>query len=244
MSLLESFHASDNRLARMCFTVCAGALFLTAITVVGPLAAQADCSAELSFDDVHLLNDGISDTAGPFAVDLEAGTYTIVTESSDDHDAQVGIGTQADERFHLVLDSGYRSPATNDIADDENDITTVFTDQVIDASTSLTLEHARIGGVNSVYASSVCFIQESAAPVVDDCAAADADVAPAGDVDAAVEAAVDGDAADAGGEDVDAGADAANAGAAMLPMLALPMTVPSPKRLLLTSLPQLMTAMR
>ena len=162
MSLLVSMRAAENRLARMFFAAGAATLLFSAVTVAVPIGAQTECTVELSFDETHhLLNNGVDNTAGPFEVELEAGTYTIVVESSDDHDAQIGVGTQPDESFHIVLDSGYISPATNDIPDEENTVTTVFTGQEIEASSSLVLEHALIGGVNSVFPESVCFIQES-----------------------------------------------------------------------------------
>ena len=129
MSLLDFIREPENRSARMFVAAAALPVFLTAIAVGVPAGAQEECAAEITFDQVHLLNNGVDMTAGPFPVELEAGTYTIVVESYDNHDDQVelGIGTQPDERFHLVLDSGYRSAATNDIADDENTVTTVFT---------------------------------------------------------------------------------------------------------------------
>ena len=177
MSLLESLRAAENRPARLFFAAAAGALFLSLASAAIPAGAQTECHAELSFDSVHLLNNGQNDTAGPFSIDIDAGTYTIIVESFDDHDAQVGIGTQPEEQFYLVLDSGYRSPATNDIADDQNSVTTTFTGQVIDASSSLVLDHARLGGVNSVWPRSVCFVQEvpaDIAPAVDCTTAPDA----------------------------------------------------------------------
>ena len=193
----------------MSFATAAAALLLSAVAATIPAGAQSECSVELTFDETaHLLNNGVDDTAGPFDVDLEAGTYTIVVVSTDDHDVQVGIAEQPEEQFYLVLDSGYRSPATNDVPADANTVTTVFTNQTIDASSSLVLEHVRQGNVNSVFPSSVCFIQESAATP---------DVAPAVDCNAANDGAPGDGAGDDAAEDVaagdaDADADAANAG--------------------------------
>ncbi len=192
MSLLESLRAAENRPARLFFAAAAGALFLSLASAAIPAGAQTECHAELSFDSVHLLNNGQNDTAGPFSIDIDAGTYTIIVESFDDHDAQTGIGTQPEEQFYLVLDSGYRSPATNDIADDQNSVSTTFTGQVIDASSSLVLDHARLGGVNSVWPRSVCFVQEvpaETAPAVD-CATAPDAVVGQDDVEA-IEAVAD-----------------------------------------------------
>ena len=221
MSLLTSVRAPENRLARMAFSAAAGALLLSVVSVAIPAGAQdGECTVSLSFENAHLLNNGFDDTAGPFEVDLEAGTYTIVIESSDDHDVQVGIAEQPVESFHLVLDSGYRSAATNDVPQDGNTVTTVFTDQVIEASSSLVLEHARVGNVNSVFADSVCFIEQTsdapdAGPV--DCVTQDVgadaadDAAPAeeADTDAAGDAGADADDADA--DDADAGVEIGDA---------------------------------
>ena len=112
------------------------------------------------------LNDGLNETAGPFEVDIEAGTYDIIVQSFDTHDVQseIGIGTQPEEQFHIVLDSGYRSPATNDIPDDVNTATTVFRGQTVEASSTLTLEHLDVGGINSVFPLSVCFVEADEAP--------------------------------------------------------------------------------
>lgn len=161
MSLPASVRAPRNRASRMCFAAAAGALLLSVISVAVPVSAETDCSFELQFQGINLLNNGNNDTAGPFDVDIEAGTYNIVVQSFDNHDAQadLGLAPQPEEQFHIVLDSGYRSPATNDVPADENTATTVFRDQTVEASTSLTLEHTRVGNINSVFPISVCFIE-------------------------------------------------------------------------------------
>ena len=172
----------------MFFSAAAGTLLLSTVaTVAGPLGAQSECSFRFAFEGTRLLNDGISNTAGPFDLALDAGTYTITVISYDDHDLQPEIGTQPEESFHIVLDSGYRSPATSDIPDDVNSVTTVFEGQVIEDSTTITLEHVGIDfGVNSVQPLEICFGEDGGdAPddaAVEVCATsevaeADADVA-------------------------------------------------------------------
>ena len=188
MSILQNMRAPENRLARMFFSAAAGTLLLSTVaTVAGPLGAQSECSFRFAFEGTRLLNDGISNTAGPFDLALDAGTYTITVISYDDHDLQPEIGTQPEESFHIVLDSGYRSPATSDIPDDVNSVTTVFEGQVIEDSTTITLEHVGIDfGVNSVQPLEICFGEDGGdAPddaAVEVCATsevaeADADVA-------------------------------------------------------------------
>ena len=52
----------------------------------GPAAATANCGTiSFSFEGTRLINDGISHRAGPFAIDLPAGTYDVVMRSSDSH---------------------------------------------------------------------------------------------------------------------------------------------------------------
>jgi len=42
------------------------------------------------FEGTRLLNDGISNSAGPFSITLPAGTYDVVMQSYDAHDEHPG----------------------------------------------------------------------------------------------------------------------------------------------------------
>ena len=165
MSILQDVRAPENRAARMCFSAAAATLLLSTVaTVAGPLGAQeAECDVSFDFENVQLQNNATGDVAGPFDIEIEAGTYTVTVVTSDNHDVVSG-GLQLNERVHLVTDSGYRSAATDDIPADVNEVTTVFTGQTIDASTSLTIEHAGLGGINSLFVDSVNFTSETPGP--------------------------------------------------------------------------------
>ncbi len=152
----------------MCFSAAAATLLLSTVaTVAGPLGAQeSDCTFSVDLGNARLLNNDNSPTAGPFDVEIDAGTYTVSVVTSDVHDVFSGE-PQLEEQLHIVLDSGYRSPVTDDIPEDVNEITTVFTGQVIEDSASLTVEHAQIGfGINSLFATSVCFTEEGSVETV------------------------------------------------------------------------------
>ena len=113
------------------------------------------------FTGTRLLNDGISDVAGPYSIDLPAGTYTVTLVAHDHHDTQVGVPTQPGEQYVVVLDSGYTSPPSTDIADDATVTNTVFPRQVIGASTSITVRHGGVPGINSVDVVCVGFTPEA-----------------------------------------------------------------------------------
>ena len=159
MSVLHHMRASENRLARMFFSAAAGTLLLSTVaTVAGPLGAQGECALELGFEGTRLLNDDVHNIAGPFDIDLAAGTYDITVISHDNHDTQVGVGTQPEESFYFTLDSGYISGVTNDIPDDQNTAVSSFTGQVIGDSSSITLHHiSNADGINSLSPQSICF---------------------------------------------------------------------------------------
>ena len=159
MSVLQHVRASENRLARMFFSAAAGTLLLSTVaTVAGPLGAQGECALELGFEGTRLLNDDVHNIAGPFDIDLAAGTYDITVISHDNHDTQVGVGTQPEESFYFTLDSGYISGVTNDIPDDQNTAVSSFTGQVIGDSSSITLHHiSNAAGINSLSPQSICF---------------------------------------------------------------------------------------
>lgn len=144
-----------------------GMLIMGAVLVMtAGTAGAADGCGEFSFgfEGTQLLNDGISDSAGPFPIVLPAGVYDITMKSHDAHDEHPGQSDQTAEQWFVVLDSGYRSPSTNDIADDQNYSTTVFVGQEIEESAAISVHHRREGNVNSVEVICVGFTASS--PVV------------------------------------------------------------------------------
>ena len=142
-----------------------------AAAIIGPVAtagASTGCGEySFGFEGTRLLNDGISNSAGPFNIELPAGTYTVTTESFDDHAAHPGQLDQTAEQWYIVLDSGYVSPATSDIAEEASFVSDTFENQVTEAATSITLQHLGEGGVNSVSPLCVGFTTVSV-PVVEE----------------------------------------------------------------------------
>ena len=134
--------------------IAAASLVLTGTALLGTAAtagASGGCGEySFGFEGTRLLNDGISDSAGPFSIELPAGTYTVTTESFDDHAAHPGQVEQTAEQWYIVLDSGYVSPLTSDVPEDGNFVADTFANQTIEASSSITLRHRGEGGVNSV----------------------------------------------------------------------------------------------
>ncbi|MDW3180213.1 MAG: hypothetical protein R8J94_22765 [Acidimicrobiia bacterium] len=128
-----------------------------ALSGVGLLATASTAGAStgcgeysFGFAGTRLLNDGISETAGPFAIELPAGTYDIRLDSHDAHDEHPGQDEQTQEQWYFSLDSGYSSPASHDVADDQNFSVTEFYGVEIPASTAITVHHLGEGGINSV----------------------------------------------------------------------------------------------
>ena len=174
-----------------------GALSIAAATLVAPNAAGAEAACGqfgVEFDGVRLLNDGANNTAGPFSIDLPAGTYDVTIVSYDDHTGQPDIGTQPNEQFVVELNNGYVSPASIDIPDGINSATITHGGQSIGAATSLTLRHVGVGGINSVDPQCVGFTPvdsgASDAGPVDDSSSDPADSSSDAD-DAAGDAAAD-----------------------------------------------------
>lgn len=135
------------RLAAATLAVAGVALVGTA-TAAGATMGCGEYS--FGFEGTRLLNDGISDSAGPFAIELPAGTYDVLMQSHDAHDEHPGQTEQTQEQWYFTLDSGYVSPVTSDVADESNIAVDEFDDQDIAESASITLHHLGQGGVNSV----------------------------------------------------------------------------------------------
>lgn len=130
-------------------------------SLFSPAGAADGCGQySFGFTGTRLLNDGISDVAGPFPIELPAGTYTVTLVAHDHHDTQVDVPTQPGEQYVVVLDSGYTSGPSTDIADDETITTTVFVNQVIEASSAITVRHLGVPGINSVDVVCVGFTPE------------------------------------------------------------------------------------
>ena len=145
----------------------------TALLTLGALAAMSTpagaaqgCGTySYEFTGTRLLNDGISNSAGPFPANIAAGTYTVTLVSHDHHNAQVDVASQTGEQYHVVLNSGYISPPSTDIPDAQTTITTTFTGQVIGASTAISVRHGGAPGINSVDVLCVGFTPEPAVEV-------------------------------------------------------------------------------
>lgn len=118
----------------------------------GTAGATMGCGEySFGFAGTRLLNDGISHVAGPFTIELPADTYDVIMQSHDAHDEHPGQTEQTEEQWYFVLDSGYQSPLTVDIPDDQNLTVTVVENQMIASdTTSITVHHRGVGSVNSV----------------------------------------------------------------------------------------------
>ncbi len=143
-----------------------GLLIATAVfgNGVGGAGASTGCGEySFGFAGTRLLNDGISTSAGPFPITLPAGTYDVKLESFDDHEDHPGQVAQTAEQFYVTLDSGWVSPPSVDIAENENYATTVHAGQVVGESTAISVHHLGRGNVNSVEVLCVGFTPAAAA---------------------------------------------------------------------------------
>lgn len=138
----------------------ASTIFVAVVALGGPAGASSACGElSLDFPAVALLNNGVDNTAGPFPIAVPSGSYTVIMDSFDDHSIKAAQITQTEEQWHFVLDGGYVSPNTTDIADDQNGQRDVFSDQEIAASSAITLVHRGHGNVNSVHPKCVGFVR-------------------------------------------------------------------------------------
>lgn len=152
--------------------IAAAALVLSGAAVVGTASAanaSTGCGEySFGFEGTRLLNDGISNNAGPFSISMPAGTYDITLHSFDDHVDHPGQVEQTQEQWYFTLDSGYTSPASSDIPDDGTSTVDTFTDVVIEASTAISVHHLGQGGVNSVAPMCVGFTTVVTPPPVEE----------------------------------------------------------------------------
>lgn len=129
------------------------------VTSAGAIGASAEGCGEYSFGftGTRLINDGISDSAGPFAITLPAGTYDVTMWSNDNHPTADYQVEQTNEQWYFVLSNGYQSPATDDIASDETSVINTIDRVELAEATSISVHHVKIGGVNSVNVECVGF---------------------------------------------------------------------------------------
>lgn len=145
-----------------------GALLVIAgmVLATGPALGAVDggCGEySYGFTGTRLINDGHSTSAGPFAIDLPAGTYDITMLSDDNHPSATYQTQQTQEQWYFVLDNGYQSPPTNDVPNDRQEIMTNLGEVELSAATTITVEHLREGGLNSVNVECVGFTSSAVA---------------------------------------------------------------------------------
>ena len=116
------------------------------------------------FTGTRLLNDGISDSAGPFAIVLPAGVYDITMEASDNHPSADYQVEQTQEQWYFTLDNGYSSPPTPDVPADRTQVTMTVEGVELAEATAISVHHLRQGGVNSVNVDCIGFTPSIVAP--------------------------------------------------------------------------------
>lgn len=129
--------------------ILAAGILVTSAGAVGA-AAEGCGSTSYGFTGTRMINDGISDHAGPFTIALPAGTYDITMLSNDNHPSADYQVEQTQEQWYFTLDNGYTSPPTNDIPADRTTMTTYVGSVELGAATSISVHHLGEGGVNSV----------------------------------------------------------------------------------------------
>ena len=141
-------------------------LLLVGATVdgtIGNAGAEGGCGEySFGFTDTRLINDGISNSAGPFPIDLPAGLYDVKMVGQDDHTTSPH-SDQPGERWYVDLNNGWQSPLTEDLPDDADMMTTDLAAQTIPASTAISVHHAGEGNVNSIEVVCVGFTPVAAA---------------------------------------------------------------------------------
>ncbi|MGI9606438.1 MAG: hypothetical protein ACR2P0_09905 [Acidimicrobiales bacterium] len=166
--------------------VFAGIIVATSATAAG---ASSECGEySFGFAGTLLLNDGISGSAGPFLIELPAGTYDVTLRSFDAHDEHPGQVEQTEEQWYVALDSGWVSGFTNDIPDESNHSTTVLGSQEIEQSNAISVHHRGVGNINSVEVVCVGFTTVLTEPAPVEVAAENVEITP---VDESVEAPVE-----------------------------------------------------
>lgn len=139
--------------------ICALSLGAFALSS-GTVTAAADGCGEYSygFTGTRLINDGISTSAGPYAISLPAGTYDVQMWSNDNHPSPDYQTDQTAEQWYFVLDNGYSSPPTLDIPNNAESTVTSIEKVTLDAATTITVHHRLVGSSpNSVNVECVGF---------------------------------------------------------------------------------------
>lgn len=137
-----------------------------AMTSTGFASASAIGCGDHSFGfaGTRLLNDGISDSAGPFAIELPAGVYDITMQGSDNHPSPDYQVEQTQEQWYFRLDNGYVSPPTPDVPNDQTQVTMTVTSVDLAAATAISVHHLGEGGINSVNVDCIGFTTSTVAP--------------------------------------------------------------------------------
>ncbi len=150
-----------------------GVLATALVTLIPSAAGASSGCGEYSFGfaGTRLLNDGISDSAGPFSIDLPAGTWDVTLVSHDNHSSH-DQPEQTEEQWYVQLGDVWTSPLTRDLPDDLDTITSTFMNQTIGAATEISVHHRGVGTVNSVDV--VCVGFTASAPPAEP----DAEIAP------------------------------------------------------------------
>lgn len=171
-------HAAEKPRAKHMLLGVLAVLGLFATTIDGTIAGADETGTcgefNFGFSGTNLINDGISDSAGPFPVVLPAGTYDVTLRGEDDHSTSEA-SDQPGEQWYVALDNGWQSDLSNDIPDDMDTSTTTFTGVTIEAATAISVHHAGEGNVNSLRVVCVGFTTSGSAAnaAADDCASND-----------------------------------------------------------------------
>lgn len=189
---MAATHTSRSRVAQAIapMLISLGLVVLLAAQASAQIAQPGECGTySFGFTGTRLINDGISDSAGPYSIELPAGRYDIVMKSHDNHPSADYQTEQTEEQWYFVLDSGYTSPFTNDVPADAEIAVTNVNGVELDAASSITVNHRKFGSVNSVNVVCVGFTpaeviagptttEAVVAPVVSSTSVAPAVVAP------------------------------------------------------------------
>ena len=120
----ESSQATRNK---MVLRGAVAALLIVGAAVdgtIGRAGAEGGCGEySFGFTSTWLINDGISNSAGPFPIELPAGTYDVILVGRDDHSTKAP-SDQPGERWYVDMNNGWQSTLTDDLPDDSDTMTT------------------------------------------------------------------------------------------------------------------------
>lgn len=142
-------HQRWTREARPAVSAALAAILVAATLLLGAGVAgsSTDGCGEFSygFAGTRLINDGISTSAGPFAIALPAGYYEITLVSHDDHPSADYQTDQTAEQWYVRLDNGFVSAPSADIPNDQEWMTTVLPAQDVPAASAISVQHLLSG---------------------------------------------------------------------------------------------------